>query len=59
MDGVHFKVTEPSPFNKDWNSHKHWGAAVAYEVATCIMTGYIVAFNGPFPAEKSPDQNMF
>ena len=49
MDGVYFKVTEPSPFNKDWNLHKLGGAAVAYEVATCIMTGDIFAFNGPFP----------
>ena len=59
VDGVHFKVTEPSPFNKDWNSHKLGGAAVPYEIATCITTGDIVAFNGPFPAGKWPDINIF
>ena len=39
--------------------HKLGVAAVAYEIATCIMTGHIVAFNGPFLAGKWPDINMF
>ena len=50
VDGVHFKVDEPSPFNEKWNSHKLGGAGVAYELVTCIATGEIVSFNGPFPA---------
>ena len=59
IDDVHIKVTEPSAFNKAWNSHKLKGAAVAYEIATCIMTGDIVAFNRPFPARKWPGINIF
>ena len=52
VDGICFKVTDPSPIDPSWNSHKLGGSAVAYEVATNIMTGDIVGFNGPFPAGK-------
>ena len=52
-------MNEPRPFNPDWKSHKLGGSGVAYEVATCIQTGDIVAFNGPFPAGKWPDINIF
>jgi hypothetical protein len=40
--GIHIKIYEPSPFCKDWNSHKLGGSAVAYELVTCIATGDIV-----------------
>ena len=59
MDGVHIKIQETSPFNKTWNSHKLGGAVVAYELATCIQTGDIVSFNGPFPAGGCPDIKNF
>jgi hypothetical protein len=59
VDGIHFKIPEPSPFSKDWKSHKLGGSALAYELVTCIMTGDIVGFNGPFPAGKWPDINIF
>ncbi len=52
-DGIHFTIFEPSPwaFCKDWTSHKLGGAALLYELLTCIATGDIVAYNnGPFPA---------
>ena len=59
VDGIHFKVPEHSPMDLSWNSHKLGGSAVAYEVATNIMTGDIVGYNGPFPAGKWPDINIF
>ena len=59
VDGIHFKIYEPSPFNKDWNSHKLGGSAVSYELVTCIATGDIVAYNGPFPAGKWNDIKIF
>ena len=40
-------------------SHKLGCAAVAYELVTCIATGDIVAYNGPFPAGKWPDLKIF
>ena len=55
MDRIHIKIQEPSPFNQTLNSHKFSGAAVAYELASCIKTGDIVSFNGPFPAGGYPD----
>jgi hypothetical protein len=59
VDGIHIKIYEPSPFCKDWNSHKLGGSAVAYELVTCIATGDIVAYNGPFPAGKWNDIKIF
>ena len=59
MDGIHIKIQEPSPFNQTWNSYKFVGAAIAYELASCIKTGDIVSFNGPFPAGGCPDINIF
>jgi hypothetical protein len=60
VDGIHFKIFEPSPFSKDWNSHKLGGAALSYELVTCIATGGdIVAYNGPFPARKWNDIKIF
>jgi hypothetical protein len=37
-DGIHFKIFEPSPFSKDWNSHKLGGAALSYELETLSVT---------------------
>ena len=60
VDGIHIKVQEPSPFSKDFSSHKYGkGSALAYELVSCIATGDIVAYNGPFPAGKWPDINIF
>ncbi|KAG7344571.1 DDE superfamily endonuclease [Nitzschia inconspicua] len=59
IDGVHFGIQEPSPFDPSYKSHKLEGAAVAYELVVSIATGYIVGYNGPFPAGKWPDLNIF
>ncbi len=60
VDGIHFKIFKPSPFCKDWNSHKLGGAALSYElVLTCIAAGDIVAYNGPFPDGKWNDIKIF
>jgi hypothetical protein len=60
VDGILLKIFEPSPFSKDWNSHKLGGAALSYELVTCIATGDIVAYNGPcFPAGKWNDIKIF
>ena len=59
MDGIHIKLQETSPFNQTWNSHKFAGVSVAYELASCIRTGDIVSFNGPFLAGGCPDINIF
>jgi hypothetical protein len=59
VDGIHFKIQEPSPFSDHWYSHKFRGAALAYELVTCIATGDIVAYNGPFPAGSWNDIKIF
>ena len=59
VDGIHFKIDEPRPFSSRWNSHKLGGSALAYELVSNIMTGDIVAFNGPFPAGEWPDLKIF
>ena len=42
-------IAEPVPFSKDWYSHKFKCAGLRYELVTCIATGDIVSFTGPFP----------
>ena len=55
VDGTDFKINEPSPFNPDYYSHKINHAGLRYEVGVCIMTGWIVWINGPFPCGAWPD----
>lgn len=50
VDGAHFAINEPKPFDERWYSHKYKGAGLSYELAVCIQTGHIVWINGPFPA---------
>lgn len=59
MDGIHFKINEPSPFSSIWNLHKLGGAALAYELVTNILTGDIVGYNGPFLAGQWNDIKIF
>lgn len=49
----------PHSRDKKYYSHKFKHAALRYEVAICIQTGDIVWINGPFPAGKWPDINIF
>ena len=58
VDGTHFRIQEPTPFDKKWFSHKFNGAGLAYEIGIAISTGDIVWFNGPFRAGL-PDINIF
>ena len=55
VDGIDFKINEPTPFSSRWFSHKHNHAGVRYEIAVCIQTGWIVHYNGPFAAGIWPD----
>jgi hypothetical protein len=54
IDGTDCPINEPQPFNPKYFSHKFHGPGVKYEVGICIITGWIVWFNGPFPA-GNPD----
>ena len=58
LDGTDVKTWEPVPRGSVWWSHKHNSAGVRYEVGTCIKTGDIVWFNGPFPCNMS-DREIF
>jgi DDE superfamily endonuclease len=49
IDGTDCPIEEPQPFNKKYYSHKFNGAGVKYELGLCIVTGWIVWYNGPFP----------
>ena len=59
VDGTDFRIREPIPFNRKWYSNKFNGPALRYEVGVSINTGYIVWFNGPFPAGMMPDIKIF
>ena len=61
VDGTDFLIARQTPHSRDkmFYSHKFNHAAYRYEVAVCIQTGMIVWYNGPFPAGKWPDINIF
>jgi DDE superfamily endonuclease len=59
VDGTDFRIGEPVPFRRVWYSQKYSGPALRYEVAVCIATGDIVAFNGPFAPKTNPDITIF
>jgi len=59
VDGVDFHIPEPTPWSRVWYSHKYDAAGLRYEIAICIATGWIVAYNGPFEAGSWPDLKIF
>jgi len=59
VDGVDFQIYEPSPFDSKWYSHKFGRSGLRYEIAVCIKTGKIVAFNGPFECGSWSDLKIF
>jgi len=59
IDGVDFEIFEPTPFDSKWHSHKFGSAGLRCEIAVCIKTGKIVAFNGPFECGRWPDIKIF
>lgn len=58
VDGTDIPVFEPGDRSSIWWSHKFNGPGVRYEVASCIKTGDIVWFRGPFPCNIS-DREIF
>ena len=44
---------------KAFNSHKFDGPGLRYEIAVCILTGWIVWLMGPFPCGDWPDISIF
>jgi hypothetical protein len=58
IDGTDIPISEPGDRNSLWWSHKFNGPGIRYEVATCIRTGDIVWFRGPFPCNLS-DREIF
>lgn len=58
IDGTDVPIFEPGVRNSIWWSHKFNGPGVRYEVGTCIRTGDIVWFRGPFPCNIS-DREIF
>lgn len=55
LDGVDFKINEPSPFNPSYYSHKFKSAGLRYEIGLCLRTGEIVWAHGGFPCGAYPD----
>ena len=53
IDGVHFKIYEPYPFNKKWFSHKFKRAGITYEIGCNVNTGEICWAFGGYPAGVS------
>jgi hypothetical protein len=59
VDCTDCRIQEPTPFSKQWYSHKFKSAGLRYEVAVCIQTGYICWMNGPFKCGSNPDISIF
>ena len=59
VDRIDCVVQEPMPFDPVWYSHKFNGPAVKYEIGICIQTCHIVWINGPHPAGKINDGELF
>ena len=53
IDGTHFPIQEPGPFDKKWYSFKHNCSGLTYEIGVSIKLGEIVWFNGPFPGSTN------
>lgn len=58
IDGVHFRILEPSPFDKNYFSHKIKTAALAYEIGIGLKSGHIVWKFGGYPAGQYPDLKL-
>ena len=58
IDGTHYSINEPRPFNKKWYSHKLNGPGLTYEIGLCIRTGQVVWAFGGLPAGDFPDLRM-
>lgn len=56
VDGTDIRIPE---LGRVFYSHKYKKSAFRYEVALCILTGDIVWINGPYPAGKWPDIEIF
>ena len=50
VDGTHFKIFEPTPFDSRWFSHKFKRAGLTYEIGLNIHTGDICWAFGGYPA---------
>lgn len=59
VDGVDFRIFEPTPFSPSWFSFKHNGPGIRYEVSLSIRTGKITSINGPYPCGSYPDLKIF
>ena len=50
---------QKKPFNSKWYSKKFNGPGIRYKVGISINTGYIVWYNGPYPAGMMPDTKIY
>lgn len=58
LDGVDFRINEPSPFNTSYFSHKFKAAGLRYEIGLCLRTGEIVWAHGGYPCGAYPDLRL-
>lgn len=59
VDGVDFKISEPTPFNRKWYSHKFKSAGLRYETGVSNKHGMLIWCHGPFPCGSFPDIKIF
>lgn len=58
IDGIDFKIEEPTPFSAQWFSHKFRAAGLRYEVGLNIRTGHIVWSFGGYPCGAYTDLKL-
>lgn len=58
IDGVDFKINEPTPFSSGWYSHKFKSSGLRYELALNLRTGFMVWVFGGYPCGLYPDLKL-
>ena len=59
VDGTDFRIQNNAENSRKYYSHKFNGPALRYELASCIQTGDIVWFHGPFCPGEMNDLQIF
>ena len=59
VDGTDCLIPRVKGQGKAFHSHKFDGPGLRYEIAVCILTGWIVWVMGPFPCGDWPDISIF
>ena len=58
IDGTNCNISEQTPFDGMWYSHKFKGTRLRYEAGICILMGHIVWIIGDYPCGPYTDLHI-